>query len=330
MLSELTKKEILVSLVISNYNGLSYLKDSLPQILKIKNDNNEVIVIDNNSDDGSKNYLEKIENITVIHNPFKGSKNKGLNQAIDRARGEYLLFIDNDVVITDKNILANLIAQYNSSKNTGLLTLALVNKGENQIYFYGEYLSLLSFIKKNKRIPLKDGSKINNSKVAGVLGAAFFTRKQLFREIGYFDDMLDFGGEDVDVGIRSILMGHNNYIYSKTIATHIGMSERTENKKYRNKFFGNTIGFYLTIIKNYSVKNLLISIILFTMYQILKTFKDVFMRRDLFLLKEFSKIPFFIFSNRKRILHNRRKIQEKRLINKDTFLGIKLKYETIN
>ena len=63
----INKKKVFI--VIPNKNGLSHLQYSLPSLIKTNYENFKIIVIDNNSKDGSVDFIKKnFKNIKVIHN----------------------------------------------------------------------------------------------------------------------------------------------------------------------------------------------------------------------------------------------------------------------
>ena len=109
-----------VSIIIVNWNGLEWLKVCLPSLAKVTYSNLEVIVVDNGSNDGSIEYLRSAllhprgghrqshpagdpdpsvpKIVTVI---VENQTNLGFaypnNQGIDRATGEFILFLNNDM-----------------------------------------------------------------------------------------------------------------------------------------------------------------------------------------------------------------------------------------
>src|SRR3989338_4604899 len=90
-----------VSLIIVNYNGKSYLKTCLESLSKVIYKNLEIIVVDNNSSDGSIEFL--IKNYPSIIT-LKLDKNYGFakpnNMAAKLAKGDFLLFLNNDTEVT--------------------------------------------------------------------------------------------------------------------------------------------------------------------------------------------------------------------------------------
>ena len=89
----------MISIIVPIYNVEDYLEDCLDSILNSSYKDYELILIDDGSTDGSglicDNYQERDSRITVIHtdnNGISAARNTGL----DRAKGDYISFIDGD------------------------------------------------------------------------------------------------------------------------------------------------------------------------------------------------------------------------------------------
>jgi len=91
------KKDNLISIIIPTYKRVIKLKKALNSILKQKYDNWEAIVIDNKSNDGTKElvkeYNDKIFFYEIENN---GIIAKSRNFGISKAKGNYLAFLDSD------------------------------------------------------------------------------------------------------------------------------------------------------------------------------------------------------------------------------------------
>jgi GT2 family glycosyltransferase len=306
-----------------NYNGEKYLKRTIPPILNLNYPNYEFIIIDNQSSDNSLEIISRQKKIILINNEVKGSKNRALNLGIKKSKGEYILFLDNDVIIKDKDLLQDILESFFNFKKIGLITLTLQNEGEKKVALYGQYLKPITFTKQNKELDLVNIKEINGKNVVGVQGAAFFCKKIIFSKIGYFDEVIPFGGEDIDVGIRSILFGFQNLIYSNKVLIHIGMGERNDLKKNRSKYFKGFTGWFITIIKNYKFFNAIFLITFFSIFLFLKTIKSSIQKKDPLLIFLYFMIPLYIILNIKKIIFSRNEIQSKRIIKEDVFLKIK-------
>lgn len=94
-----------VSLVILTYNNLNYTRQCLESIYaKTAYPNYEVIIVDNASTDGTQDYLKNFSashsNCRIILNPENRGFSAGNNQGIAASEGEYIVFLNNDVVVT--------------------------------------------------------------------------------------------------------------------------------------------------------------------------------------------------------------------------------------
>ena len=92
-------KEINLSYVITTYNKLQYLKVTLPFLIRACKSDEEIIVIDGGSKDGTPEYLEELYKKNEIHQylsePDKGEAH-GFNKAMLRANGELIKIISDD------------------------------------------------------------------------------------------------------------------------------------------------------------------------------------------------------------------------------------------
>ena len=115
-----------ISVIIVNYNGKELLQKCLESLFKIDYNNFEVILVDNNSTDGSVEFVTKsYPNIIVI----KLDSNKGFaepnNVGAKIAKGEYLLFLNNDT-ITTTNFISEMIKVLEKDKKIANLPKSFI------------------------------------------------------------------------------------------------------------------------------------------------------------------------------------------------------------
>jgi len=88
----------LVSVIIPTYNRQKYLKNAINSVLNQTYENIELIIIDDNSNDNTQSYVENINDNRLIY--IKNSKNlkapKSRNIGIEKSRGDYIAFLDDD------------------------------------------------------------------------------------------------------------------------------------------------------------------------------------------------------------------------------------------
>ena len=97
----------LVTIGLLNCNGLDQIKVCLEAIARNTPEDHEIIIVDNGSADGSVEYLRSLADVVLIENP----KNLGpttRNKFLALARGRYIVFLDNDTIVT-KDWLTRLV-----------------------------------------------------------------------------------------------------------------------------------------------------------------------------------------------------------------------------
>lgn len=213
-----TMDKLKVSVVILNYNGLKNTLECVESIKKQDYSKNllEIIVIDNNSEDGSQEALPKIKGINFIQNysnlGYAGGNNIGIKKALVR-KANFILILNNDTV-AEKSLISNLIE---SSKNGDIVS--------PKIYFAKGY----EFHKKYKENQLgkviwSAGAKIDWNNILGIhigvdevdtgqfakskridfaTGAAMLIKKEVFEKIGLFNEKYFLYLEDMDFCVRA-------------------------------------------------------------------------------------------------------------------------------
>ena len=96
----LKKTEILVSIIIPVYNGMNYIKSAIQSVLDQDYQPIELIVVNDGSTDGTKNYLDslKLNNLKIIHTENKGQSN-AINLGIEIANGSIVGYLSADDLI---------------------------------------------------------------------------------------------------------------------------------------------------------------------------------------------------------------------------------------
>ena len=99
--------KIKVSVIMPVYNVEKYLRETLDSVVNQTLDDYEIIVIDDESTDGSRNiiedYCKKYNNIKAIYQKNKGPS-ATRNRGIKMAEGEYIVFVDSDDIIPNDSL----------------------------------------------------------------------------------------------------------------------------------------------------------------------------------------------------------------------------------
>ena len=204
-----------VSVIIINYNGKKLLEKCLESLFKIEYDNFEVIIVDNNSTDNSIDFLRKNYPSVII---IKLDSNKGFaepnNVAAKITKGDFLLFLNNDTIVTP-NFISEMIKVIKNDKKISICQ-SLLLKSDNSIDSSGDFIDELGvcFNSKLKTTEVKE--------IFSARGASMLIQKKTFNLIGGFDEKFFATFEDVDLGWRSWILGYKSVLVPKSIVYHTG------------------------------------------------------------------------------------------------------------
>ncbi|MFC1753742.1 glycosyltransferase family 2 protein [Thermoproteota archaeon] len=254
----------LVSIVIINYNGKVFLHRCIDSVLQSKFKNFEIIFVDNNSSDGSADYLKNNfqDDRIAIH---KADKNYGVpggrNIGFLESRGEFVVFLDNDTEV-DKDWLGQLLEVFQSDEKIAVAQCKLLNFEErNRFDHAGDYLTPFGFLCERSKQGLDRGQFDNVDEIFSSKGAAMMVRSSIFRGIGMFDSSYFMYLEETDFCMRVWLAGYKVVFVPKSIVWHAyGTSLKDVNQYYSTyvvRFYGSR-NYISTLIKNLSLKNLVV------------------------------------------------------------------------
>ncbi len=231
-----------ISIIIVSYNSLDFIKKCISSIGEHVGDSSitfEILVVDNDSDDGSVEYLEdqvrKNDNINLIINRKNLGFSKASNIGAIGAKGEYLLFLNPDARFLGGN-LADLIDFYNKKEKTGRIGIigvkALNPDGTLQLsarsfptlarQFYESYF-LYRIFKRSRVFGsyfLTWWDYAREMKVDWFSGSFMFIRKDHFSRVNMFDEDYFMYSEDTDLCLRLHRKGFDNYYYPGFIIEH--------------------------------------------------------------------------------------------------------------
>jgi len=200
-----SEKMLIISIVVPVLNAGSYIRECIKSLIRqdFPNDQYEIIVVDNGSDDNTMSILEEYKRcITIIHESKKGSyiaRNTGINVC----RGKIIAFTDGDCV-ANENWLKELYQGF-SSDNIGCVVGA-INPYPGK--------SLVEIYSKNKDI-LDQKTTLDSRFMPYGQTANVGFRKEVFEKIGLFDEEFVSGG-DADIAWRMQLNTSYKLIYCPT------------------------------------------------------------------------------------------------------------------
>ncbi len=221
------KNKPIASIIIPVFNQLDYTKLAIESIKKYTHIPYELIIIDNASTDGTFQYLSTLQDIKLIRNPENYGFPKAVNQGIVHAEGDYIVVLNNDVIVTNK-WLERLIEHLKEDNSIGIIgplsnyvsgiqilkdaeKFYLENGKVNEVHLqqFAEYI-----YEKNK------GTKIIFPRIAGL---CMVIKKEVIEKIGGFDERFTPGNfEDDDYCLRAVLAGFKIAVAKDVFIHHFG------------------------------------------------------------------------------------------------------------
>lgn len=253
----MSKKNKIIVIIVS-YNGQKYWPELLPTLLeeKYQDIDVEILIVDNNSSDGSADYLARnYPMIKIIRSKsnlgFVGANNIGYQYAKDNG-ADYIYLLNQDTVVT--NGFLHPLYDFAKVNKFGSLQSKLklwpakekINTIGNAIHFLGFGYSVgLGDVDKNNQV----AKKINYASGAGV----FLSMEALAVKGGLFDETMFMYLEDLDLGWQLSLLGWDNYLIPSSIVYHKYEFNRGTKQYYwfeRNRLW--------LLLKNYKIKTMIL------------------------------------------------------------------------
>jgi|TARA_B100001079_G_scaffold119391_1_gene102656 GT2 family glycosyltransferase/lipopolysaccharide/colanic/teichoic acid biosynthesis glycosyltransferase len=262
-----------VSVIIISYNVRSYLAHAIDAIMKSDYEELEIIVVDNNSYDGTCEYLKEnynqVSSIHVISNNENVGFGRAVNQAGKVATGEYYLILNPDTIIEEETISV-LVNYLYKNKNVGMVGPKILNAdGTLQLACKRSFptikvalpkiLGLDRIFPNSKWAGKYNLTYLDPEKIASVdaiSGSCMLASAETFNRLNGFDEQFFMFGEDLDLCARIWGSGQEvHYVPETKIVHYKGESVKTapyDSREafyhsmniYVNKHFSSTLGLF--------------------------------------------------------------------------------------
>lgn len=206
-----------IIVLILSYNGKALLDDSVSSYLANDYKNFKVVVIDNGSTDGTKEYVEeKWPEVFVLRTDenlrYSGGFNFGLDYAFNKEKADYVLITNNDVK-ADPRVISELIEVAQTDSSIGFVT--------GKVYFYEQPEILQSTGKFSDLKYWRGGHRGGKEKDVGQFNTIeqidwcddifWLVNRNLYLKTNGYDTEFQFQGEDFDWQVRAKRMGYSIY-----------------------------------------------------------------------------------------------------------------------
>lgn len=242
-----------VSIILVNYNTLKLTKECIQSIIeKTHGCVYEIILVDNASTDGSKDFFSTFNGIKYIYNEENLGFGKANNLGYRYSSGDYILCLNTDTVLREDSI--SKMVEFSRSKRLSVLGSKLIDNFGNKMHSYGCFLpsikweldmncylfSVVVSIFYRLKILLS-----SYCRVGYITGADLLIKKSVIDECGFFDPDFFMYFEEAELQFRFQNHGYYSYLYKGTSIVHLeGKSTRV--KRNREIMYFNSRKLYYT------------------------------------------------------------------------------------
>lgn len=243
-----------------NWNGIRYkhLANFLPGVLKLSSKDAEVIVADNNSDDGSLEWLRKNHpEVRIIENPDNSGFASGYNKALDQVDAEYYVLLNSDIEVTE-NWIEPVISMMDADPAIAACQPKILNQHESlrDVFEYagaaGGFIDRYGYPFCRGRLfqylEQDIGQYNDRREIFWATGACMFVRAEVYRELGGLDDDFFAHMEEIDLCWRMKNKGYKVMYCGDSTVYHVGGG--TLPKKYPKKTYLNFRNNLTLLFKN--------------------------------------------------------------------------------
>lgn len=218
----MVKKEVKVTVIIPSYNTKRLLK----QCLKSLNSKLEIIVVDNDSSDGSVEMVTKeFPKVKLIKNKANLGFGAANNQGMKLAKGKYFLLLNSDTIVRD-NASLKMAEFMDKHPEVGVVGCKLLNIDGTPQPSAGPFPSLgvvaVMLFAEHWLGDLVRTSFKQTKKVDWVMGAALMVRSEVVKKVGLMDEGIFMYMDEVEWCYRIKKAGHKVVFYPNARIIHLG------------------------------------------------------------------------------------------------------------
>ncbi len=205
-----------ISIVIITYNRPEDMLELVQNIATLEHPEllSEIVIVNNKS---TKSYQE-VEEFIQGHPqlPFRYSiapenlgVSRGRNHAIQKSTGEILLFLDDDALFRDKDVLPQVQAIFNEEEKAGIASFKVL---------YHSTLEMQQTAFAHKEFEKR--KDLHHFDTAYFVGCAHAIRRSVFKKTGYYPENFFYGMEEYDLSYRAIIEGFKIVYDDRVVILH--------------------------------------------------------------------------------------------------------------
>lgn len=237
-----------LSVIILNYNVRYFLEQCVLSVQKaLVNLDAEIIVVDNNSSDDSCAMMKQLfPNIKLIENPVNVGFPKGNNIAVAEAKGEYICILNPDTVVAE-DTFEKILNTKNWQLNTGIIGCKLIDGTGSFLpeskrgvptpwVAFTKIFGLYKISNVFGKYYAQHITETQSGKVDILVGAFMVLKRDLYLQVGGFDENCFMYSDDIDLSYMIQKLGKENYYFHETSVIHYKGESTVRDEKYLKRF----------------------------------------------------------------------------------------------
>ena len=240
-----------LSVIILNYNVRYFLEQCVASVQEaLTNIDSEIIVVDNHSSDDSCEMIKsRFPDVKLIKNNSNLGFPKGNNIGVDQAKGDYICILNPDTVVPE-DTFEKILAFAEKQANLGIVGCKLIDGSGN---FLPEskrgiptpFVALTKIFGLYKLFPnwrffnryyAEHLSENETGEVEILVGAFMVMKRDLYNEMGGFDENCFMYSDDIDLSYMALKSGKSNYYFHETSVIHYKGESTVRDGLYMKRF----------------------------------------------------------------------------------------------
>jgi GT2 family glycosyltransferase len=237
-----------LSVIILNYNVRYFLEQCVLSVQKaLEGIDGEIIVIDNNSSDDSCEMMQQLfPNVKLIENKENLGFPKGNNIGVAQAKGEFICILNPDTVVSE-DTFSKILNTKNWQLNTGIIGCKLIDGTGNFLpeskrgvptpwVSFTKIFGLYKISNVFGKYYAQHLTENQSGNVDILVGAFMVMQRELYNEIGGFDENCFMYSDDIDLSYMVLQKGKYNYYFHETSVIHYKGESTIRDEKYMKRF----------------------------------------------------------------------------------------------
>jgi len=239
-----------LSVVIVNYNVRHFLELCIKSVqAAIQTIDSEIIVVDNASADKSCEMVRTtFPEVVLIANEENVGFSKANNQGVAIAKGTYVCILNPDTFVTE-DTFKTLLDFANKTPKVGAVGTRLIDGTgrflpESKRNLPTPKVAFQKIFGSGASYYVNDLAQTEIGAVTVLVGAFMFLKRDVYQEVGGFDEQYFMYGEDIDLSYTIEKAGYQNYYFGATTVMHYKGESTAKDAVYRKRFYGAMRIFY--------------------------------------------------------------------------------------